>query len=125
MPATDPAGAAEIEQRLSEFVDSRFAPPLEARGIEMRAAARTLFVRTALAQVEAGIVPADRIVEAVEAMDLDGLADFYLLKFGPRPLSHNRMIRLLADMHDKWVAFRHAPRASRSGDRAPPERHER
>lgn len=107
MRATEDPRSAELEDRLLAFVDTRFAPPLEMRGIEVTAAARNLFVRTVLAQAQAGIVAAENLMAAVEIMDLAGLEDFYLLKFGPRPLSYNRMLRLLGDMHDKWILFRH------------------
>ena len=99
---------AHLERLLAAFFDARFAASLARSGIEVTGPARDLFIRTALAQVEAGIVPAERLMAAIHKLDLDGLPDFYLMKFGPLPLSYNRMVRLLADMHDKWIDRRHA-----------------
>jgi len=114
MPASSALSDSEVEQQLASLFEARFRAPLESRGIEVRPAARDLFLRTAMAQAEAGIVPRDKLLAAVQRLELEGLADFYLLKFGPRPLSYNRMLRLLADMHDKWIASRREPPAVQS-----------
>jgi len=109
MPAIEARRRAEVEQDLAAFFETRFAAPLAAHGIVATAAARELFVLTAIAQAEAGIVALDSLLPALRRIDLNGVADFYLLKFGARPLSYNRMTRLLGDMHDKWVALRQRP----------------
>lgn len=105
MPA-DPVHDSELRARLAAALERRFLAGFARRQLEVTPAARELLLQSVLAQVRERLVPADRIVESIERIPTDGLPDFYLLKFGPKPLTYNRMIRLLGDMHDQWIAGR-------------------
>ena len=93
----------EVSAFLRDFFDANVAAPFREQGVVVHLAARDLFVLTVHAQIDAGIIRKDKVAAAVEAIMRPDITNFYRLKFGGRPLSYNRMLRLLADMHDMWI----------------------
>jgi hypothetical protein len=97
---------ADLTPFLEDFFEAGVAAPLRTQGVIVHSAARDLFVLTVNAQIDAGIISEDKVVALLRSMRWPGIIDFYHLKFGNRPLSYNRMLRLLADMHDLWIVAR-------------------
>lgn len=105
MQATDP-DLEHTQKYLSRIVERRIVVPLAAVGVETAQDAIELISLAMLNQQRIGVAPSDQIIAMLESLDMDGLVAFYTLKFGKRTLSFNRAMRLLSDMHEKWIRYR-------------------
>jgi len=93
----------DLEPALRAWIDEQVRDRFARAGIECSPAAFALFLDAVHAQVGEGIVGAQQILRSLSALRLDAMPAFYVMKFGRRPLTYNRALRLLADMHDQWI----------------------
>ncbi|WP_442505058.1 hypothetical protein SH528x_003829 [Novipirellula sp. SH528] len=91
-----------------KWIDEQIAPVFEDVGIKVSESSRDLLVLALNTQIEEGLVENPRaLARAIEALPLEDLPAFYRMKYGNRTLSFNRTVRLLADLHERWIDSRH------------------
>ena len=89
------------------WLDGEFIPELRRNNLEMTETARELFTLVICGQVREGLVrDGHSLDQMLRRFDVKELVLLYMLKYGRRHLTVNRAVRMLADLHDRWIALR-------------------
>lgn len=60
-------------------------------------------------QIPGGTISSVELLKSlVDSIDLDDVVALYRIKYSGLPISFNRAIRLLSDLHEPWIANKHA-----------------
>jgi len=92
---------------VEEWVESNFVPFFVENGIEVSRRAKEVLQLVLFAQVEEGLIESeDTLIRLADHVSPEPFFLVYLNKYGNRKLTANRMVRLLADFHDRWIEMR-------------------
>jgi hypothetical protein len=98
------------------WLDGEFVPELRRNNLDITETARELFTLVLCGQVREGLVrDGESLSRMLRRLDVKDLIVLYTLKYGRRRVTVNRAVRLLADLHDPWVAIRSDEAASGGG----------
>lgn len=89
------------------WVDEELVPELKRHNLQISQSAHHLFCFVLSAQVTEGLVrdgPALR--NLLNQIPVSDIVELYTVKYGLRSLTTNRGVRLLGDLHDRWVSIR-------------------
>ncbi len=101
---------------LRDWID-RFFQSMSSHGVDSTDGARRLLALAVEMQlVEGPVDRPERVLGALQTIDMDQVSALYLLKYGGRRLTFNRMTRLLGDLHEAWLDVKEA-QYGRSGGR--------
>jgi hypothetical protein len=99
-----PTGANES---IRFWIETRLRPEFNNEALKMTPTAILVIQIVLEAQMSEGLVSDQhQLISLMDAICPRDIVNLYFIKYGRRTLTTNRAIRLLADMHDMWIAIR-------------------
>ena|SRR5207253_9209309 len=88
----------ELEDQYIKFVDWDVIRQFEDRGLRVTSGARHLIAFAMQSQISEEVMNDERLFGNAERILQDGLADFYVRRYGEKTVNFNRAFHLLADV---------------------------